>query len=163
MTYKFFKDVTTIEELRKQFKALAFRYHPDRGGNEEDMKAINAEYQALYERVKFTHQKADGSTYTKKEETETPDEFREIINAIINFNVDIELCGSWLWVFNAYAYKEQLKALNFFYCAHKRAWAFTFDKPKKNKHKLTMDEIRNAYGSEKIKESKENEKITGAA
>ena len=114
MTYRFFKNVTTIEELRKQFKALAFEHHPDRGGNEEDMKIINAEYKDLYERVKFTHQKADGTTYTKQEETEIPDNFREIINAIINFNVDIELCGAWLWVFNGYAYKTQLKELGSF-------------------------------------------------
>ena len=163
MTYRFFKNVTTIEELRKQFKALAFEHHPDRGGNEEDMKIINAEYKDLYECVKFTHQKADGTTYTKQEETEIPDNFREIINAIINFNVDIELCGAWLWVFNGYAYKTQLKELGFFYCSHKKARAFTFEIPKKNKHKLTMNEIRNAYGSEKIKDAEDKKKIAGAA
>lgn len=43
MKYKFFENVKTIEELKRQYKTLAFKYHPDRGGNVEDMQHINAE------------------------------------------------------------------------------------------------------------------------
>ena len=37
MICKFFKDVKTIEELKAQYKMLAFAHHPDRGGNTADM------------------------------------------------------------------------------------------------------------------------------
>ena len=82
----------------------------------------------------------------------------------MGFNIDLELCGCWLWAFNAYECKNELKNLGFFYCSKKRAWAWTDEEPKKNKHKLTMDEIRDQYGSEKIRERKdETKRITGAA
>ena len=32
---KYFKDVNTLEELRKQYKNLLKKYHPDNGGSEE--------------------------------------------------------------------------------------------------------------------------------
>lgn len=148
---KYFVNVETIDELKRQYKTLAFKHHPDRGGKLEDMQAINAEYDALFERVKNVHETASGKTYTKEQAADIPDNFREIINAIISFDCTIELCGSWLWVFNAYAYRAELKALGFFWCSSKKAWAWT-DKPSDNKHRLTLEEIRRLHGSEIIKE-----------
>jgi len=159
MNYKFFKNVQTIEELKQQYKKLAFAHHPDRGGKVEDMQAINAEYDELYKRVKNVHKSANGKTYTKQEsKNDIPDKFRDIINAIITFNCKIELCGAWLWVFNAFQYKKQLKELGFFYCSNKKAWAWT-DNPTKNKHKLTLEEIRRLHGSEVIREEEEKQQI----
>ncbi|MCM1368199.1 MAG: hypothetical protein NC184_05285 [Roseburia sp.] len=159
MTFKFFKDVKTVEELKRQYKALAFKHHPDRGGKVEDMQYINAEYDELYARVKNIHETADGKTYEKAnsdESADIPDRFRDIINAIITFACVIELCGSWLWVFNAYKYRKQLKDLGFFYCSNKKAWAWT-DMPIKNRHHLTLDEIRRMHGSEIIKGETDND------
>lgn len=147
----YFKNVQTIEELKRQYKTLAFEYHPDKGGKVEEMQAINAEYDLLFERVKNVHETADGKTYTKEQGADVPDNFREIINAIITFDCRIELCGSWLWVFNAYEYRKELKELGFFWCSSKKAWAWT-DKPSENKHRLTLEEIRRLHGSEIIKE-----------
>lgn len=67
MNYKFFDNVKTIEELKRQYKTLAFKHHPDRGGKVEDMQRINAEYDELYKRVKNIHETADGKTYEKKQ------------------------------------------------------------------------------------------------
>ena len=152
MTYRFFKNVNTVEELKRQYKTLAFEHHPDKGGNVEDMQYINAEYDELYKRVKNIHETSDGKTYEKpkSDDTDIPDRFRDVIDAIISFDCVIELCGSWLWVFNAYAYRKQLKDLGFFFCSSKKAWAWT-DMPNNNKHRLTLDEIRRLHGSEIIK------------
>lgn len=157
----YFKNVQTIEELKRQYKTLAFEYHPDKGGKVEEMQAINAEYDLLFERVKNVHETADGKTYTKKQGADVPDNFREIINAIITFDCTIELCGSWLWVFNAYEYRKELKELGFFWCSSKKAWAWT-DKPSDNKHRLTLEEIRRLHGSEIIKEEEEKERLQAA-
>ena len=161
MTIKFFQNVNSIEELKEQYKKLCFQHHPDKGGKTEDMQQINAEFDELKKRVANIHRTKDGKTYQSenKSDLDAPDNFRKIINEIINFNIDVELCGSWLWVFKAYNYKEQLKDLGFFYCSGKKAWAWT-DAPTKNKHHLTLDEIRRLHGSEIIKESEENLQIT---
>ena len=165
MIYKFFKNVETVEELYSQYKKLAMQHHPDHGGRVEDMQQINAEYDDLKKRVGNTHKSATGETYqSESTDTNAPDRFRDIINAVINFNIDLELCGCWLWAFNAYSCKDDLKSLGFFYCSKKKAWAWTDENPKKNKHKMTLDEIRETYGSEIIKKHKdETKKLTGAA
>ena len=167
MIYKFFKNVETFEELKEQYKKLVFKYHPDKGGKTEDMQQVNAEYDDLKNKVKDIHRDQTGKTYTAKEKTasDIPDRFRAIINAIINFNVDIELCGSWLWIFKGYPYRTQLKNLGFFYCPNKKAWAWA-EKPTDNKHRLTIEEIRKLHGSEIIKEAEDEEEqkqINGAA
>jgi hypothetical protein len=45
---KYFKNVNSLEDLKKQFKKLAFKHHPDRGGDAEIMKAVNNEYDMLF-------------------------------------------------------------------------------------------------------------------
>ena len=162
MTYKYFSNVTTFEELKRQYKTLAFKYHPDReGGSVETMQRINAEYDELKKHVGNVHETADGRTYTREEGADVPDNFRKIINAIITFDCTIEICGSWLWVFNAYAYRKQLKELGFFWCSGKKAWAWT-DKPTDNKYRLSLEEIRRLHGSEVIKEENKKNLIPAA-
>lgn len=45
---KWFTNVRTVEELRKQYRQLMKKHHPDVGGSTEDAKQINAEYDRLY-------------------------------------------------------------------------------------------------------------------
>ena len=43
---KYFTNVSSFDELKKQYRRLAMQYHHDRGGDTETMKAINAERSA---------------------------------------------------------------------------------------------------------------------
>jgi hypothetical protein len=47
MKIKCFKDVKTLDELRKTYRQLAIANHPDKGGNTADMQEINTEYDYL--------------------------------------------------------------------------------------------------------------------
>lgn len=151
---KYFNNPQTVEELKKQYKKLAMKYHPDRGGDTATMQAINNEYDLLFERLKNIHSGADGKTYTAKEATtETPETYRNIINILIGLNdIKIELVGSWLWVTgNTYIHRETLKELHFRYSKSKKAWYFHADPySKTSKKRFTLDEIRSLYGSEVI-------------
>ena len=74
MTLKHFSNPKTLEELKKQYRELAHKHHPDAGGDVETMKAVNGEYGALFQKLKDVHQTKDGETYTAKQETnETAD------------------------------------------------------------------------------------------
>ena len=42
---KYFKDLNSMEAVKKQYRKLAMKYHPDRGGDEETFKQINNEYE----------------------------------------------------------------------------------------------------------------------
>ena len=46
---KYFKDVNTLEELRRQYKELLKKYHPDNPqGSTAATQEINAEYDQLF-------------------------------------------------------------------------------------------------------------------
>lgn len=150
---KYFANCKNLEELKKEYRRLAFIHHPDRGGDHETMKAINSEYEKAAERLKYAKQGAE--TESKHEhQTETPAEFIEIIDKLIRMNgVEIEICGSWIWVTgNTYPNREALAEMGFKYSKNKKSWYWFFDCGLKMKRrgKYSMDEIRDKYGSTKV-------------
>lgn len=149
MTTKFFKNIETLEELKAQYRALAIKNHPDRGGDVEVMKAINNEYDDLFKRVKDIHKNAKGETYTK-ENAETPEQFRDIIDALLRMQgVDVEVIGCFIWVSgNTKAYKDEIKKLGFKWHSNKKMWyKAPDDYRKRSRKKYEMDEIRSMYGT----------------
>lgn len=160
MTY--FKNVETLEELRKQYKELLKKYHPDNpSGSTEATQAINAEYDKLFKVLKDRHEskqtntdgaKADFNNY--KYDFEADEKLREVLQKIISFaNINIEIVGCWLWVDgNTYEYKDTLKALGFKWAREKKKWYFHTEAfRKRSKRKLSMDDIRSYYGSTEVK------------
>ena len=87
MKFKYFNNPTTLEELKAQYKKLAFQYHPDVGGDNESMKAVNAEYDELFSVLKNVHRNAKGEMYThapkEDEQPEAPEEFRDLISKLV--------------------------------------------------------------------------------
>lgn len=160
---RYFENVNSVESLKRQYKTLCKKYHPDLNRDtdtNEIMKAINAEYSELFKKYKDIHENADGETYTAKESTtEQSEDFINIINSIINFNIDIEIIGSWVWCFNSYEYREQLKELGFKYAAKKKAWVWHSGEHKKKRSNVPLDVIRSKYGSEAIREKEELKKL----
>ena len=64
MTY--FKNVNTLEELRKQYKELLKKYHPDNPqGSTEATQDINAEYDKLFRLLKDKHESNTEQTNNK--------------------------------------------------------------------------------------------------
>lgn len=146
---KYFSNVTTLDELKKQYRRLAMLHHPDHGGSTSEMQAVNAEYDILHERLKKAHnQNADEYHQT----TETAEEFRNIIESLLNFDgVVVELCGSWIWCSGeTKKYKEKFKAIGFRWSQNKKQWYWHHEEPgrKWRKGNTSMDQIRRKYGSQ---------------
>lgn len=162
MKKNYFVNVETLEELRRQYKNLLKKYHPDNaGGSVEITQAINAEYADLFNVLKDIHEKEEAgkdfqSDYSKNMfDFENDEALRDVLSRIINFNMDIEIIGAWIWCFNSYHYKNELKEMGFRYAPKKKAWYFHTDKFKKSSRKdLSIDDIRNYYGSTKIENDK---------
>ena len=156
---KYFKDCNTLEVLRKQYKELLKTHHPDNGGNVADMQEINAEYDQLFKVLKDKHESktADGdkATYDNMKYDFTEDKaLRDILQKIIGFSdITIELCGSWIWLSgNTYQYKAELKEIGFKWASKKKQWYFHTEAFRKKGHKaLSMEDIRNYYGSTEVK------------
>lgn len=155
----------TLEDLKTMYRKLAFKYHPDCGGDTEIMKAVNNEYDKLFETVKNIHRNRDGETY-RSETTETPEHFKDIINALLALqmvSVEIELIGSFLWVTGqTYTYRATIKALGFKWSQNKTAWYIAPEGYRKqSKKQFGLEEIRSMYGSEKVNgERKERLKLS---
>ena len=45
---KYFKNIASLDELKREYKALLKLHHPDNGGNAEVMKEVNVEFDALF-------------------------------------------------------------------------------------------------------------------
>ena len=139
----------TLEELKSLYRKLAMLHHPDRGGSDEAMKAVNAEYDLLFPRLKNVHKNKDGEKY-EKETTETVDSFKDLITELMKMDdVTIEVIGSFVWVTgNTVAYKERLKELRFLWHRKKVAWYLKPEDYKRQSHRdYSFDEIRTMYGS----------------
>ena len=170
MTY--FKNVETLEELRKQYKELLKKYHPDNpNGSTEATQAINAEYDNLFKVLKDRHEKKSTDNTTEKTEYNNMKydfkedaKLREVLQQIINFeNINIEIVGCWIWVDgNTYEYKDNLKTLGFRWAREKKKWYFHTEAfRKRSRKKLSMDDIRNYYGSTEVK-TEETKKLKQA-
>ena len=164
---RYFSDCKTAEELKKAYRTWAKKLHPDLGGNAEEFKVMQAEYERLWERLKNIHKTSEGKTYTAKTETrETPQEFINIINILIRLEgVQTEICGNWIWCSgNTQQYKDILKELKFRWAHKKRAWYYHSEPyHKKSRRELTLDEIRDMFGSQSYSAKADEEKILSAA
>ena len=161
----YFTNCKTAEELKKAYRTWAKKLHPDLGGNAEEFKQMQNEYEKMWERLKNVHQNAQGETYTK-ETDETPQEFIHIINVLITLvGVEVEICGKWIWVSgNTKAHKETLKQLKFKWAHKKQAWYYHAEPyKKKSRRELTLDEIRDMFGSQKYDKKQDEEKKLKAA
>jgi hypothetical protein len=151
---KFFNNVTTIEELKKEYRRLLFIHHPDKGGNIEDVKVLNLEYEEMFKILNVTSK-------NNADHEAMPDDFKEVINKIINLNVDIEICGSWIWVSgNTKEFKSELNEAGFWWANKKQMWYWhPEDEVSKSRKSKSIDEIREKYGSEKVSSSKKKYSI----
>ena len=148
---KFFENVTTLTELRKEYRRLAFIYHPDKGGDTVLMQILNDRYDRLSE--KFIKENVDFSEGRKEYEMQVSEEIREMLDRIMFLNgVDIEVIGGWIWITgNTFAVRTTLKSLGFMFSHPKTAWYWHKGEYRKKNGKIqSMDEMRDFWGSQKI-------------
>lgn len=146
--YKWFAEVTTIEELRKRYRELLKQYHPDNdGGSVEVTQEINAEYDRLFA-ILSKENSADGQSYAQEEN----EQFKAVLNAISGFNMTVQIIGEWIWAFDSYAYKDRLKALGFRYAPKKKAWTWHSGEYRRfHKKEVPLSHIKAKYGCQTVR------------
>lgn len=156
MTY--FNNISTLEELKKEYRRLVMLHHPDKGGDTETMKSVNAEHDELFETLKAAQNvRAEADTTGKTRHVdETAEEFRDILEVLIHLDgIEIELCGCWLWISgNTREHKEEIKAAGCHWSNDKKLWYWHPTEAPGTWHKKgrknEMSQIRSKYGSEII-------------
>lgn len=171
MTTKYFKNISTGDELKAKYHELAKKLHPDLGGSHDEFVAMQAEFEKLWATFKNLHKNAKGETYVHETDA-TASEYMDIIEQLLKFEgVNVEICGTWIWATgNTKPYKDEFKQLKFKYSPNKQAWFyFEGEYIKKTPNKYSMDTIRKMWGSESYgtgkseKDEKEDEKLLQSA
>lgn len=154
----FFSGCQTLNDVKQEFRKLALANHPDKGGDAEIMKAINAAYEQAVRRVTLGGKsQKTGFTFTESEVNEQirlSEEYQKIINKVAGLDgIAIELVGDWIWITGAtYPHRETLKGAGFFWACKKAAWYFRSEefKCKTYGKRQSLDEIRAKYGTVKL-------------
>ena len=144
----------TQKEIKKAYKAASKKYHPDvNSGGEFMMKAINNAFDSLKD--------YEGEQVEDFTEQNYGEELNAAIQAIIELNLNIEVCGSWVWVTgDTRAVKDTLKGAGYRWANKKKSWNFRPAGWKsKSRGSYSMNKIRNTYGSQKVRNEKETSKI----
>jgi len=157
----FFSDCKTYDEAKKKFRELAMKMHPDHGGNADEFKAMLNEYESLAGAAWST-----AYDEYKSERGFNPnanvDVFAEMLNVAIRLaagtHAEIEIVGYWIYCFKSYEIKDDLKAAGFWFSGKHKAWIYNGrDKKADRRSRMSLNDIRNTYGSQKIRSESEEE------
>ena len=123
----YFADCDTVNEIKSAYRALAMRWHPDRGGDNETMKAINLAYEALLKsRDGEESVGTDGKTHYYKWNEAIERAAMDIISKLLSLrmaNVEVDLVGTWVWVGgDTKPHKEALKELGLRWHSRRVRW-----------------------------------------
>jgi curved DNA-binding protein CbpA len=145
MKTTYFNDCKNLDEVKRRYKELALKHHPDRGGDTRIMQDINNAYDAIKKNPFFKF-------YKEKEESQQDYvQFPDIISQIIGMkDIVIELCGNWLWISgNTYKHRRELKQYGFLFADKKKLWYWRpNDYKSANQEPRSMEYIRSKYGSD---------------
>lgn len=140
----------TKEEIKKAYRLACKKYHPDlNSAGLEMMQLVNAAYDELK-----SFEGSIGNDDVIFEESEYSEEINNALNAIIHYDdLEIEICGSWVWVGgNTRDHKETLKMSGFKWANRKKMWNFRPDDWKSSSRgNYSMDNIRDSHGSKTVK------------
>lgn len=158
----FFTNCRTLDELKAEYRRLAMKHHPDRGGDLETMKRINAEHDRVFEILKKQHNETHDEQH---QTTETAEEFRDILTRLLKLDgLTVELCGAWLWIGGeTYRHKAELKAAGCRWSNNKKLWYWRHPEETRPWHRgtATIGQIRSKYGSQ-VFDARGEESIIGA-
>ena len=157
----FFEGINTLDALKAEYKRLVKENHPDLGGDEATMKAINTQYEKAVEYIRLHGEHCEQA----KAAREMPKDFVRVINAIISRpGLIVELVGSWVWVTgNTYEHREALKAAGYSYASKKRAWYWHAPEDGVTRgSKKSLEEIKAKYGATMYTAAAYQQTITAA-
>jgi hypothetical protein len=147
----------TKKELKKLWHKLIFEFHPDKGGDVETAKNINAAYDYLINSYSF---KKESTEKAQKEESEkkpiywklTP-EMEAVYNKINHLDgLKFEIIWQWLWVSGlTYTHRKTLLSAGLKYSNKKKCWYWHDEDYKKKSKKIwNLEKIRAYFGSTEL-------------
>lgn len=123
-----------MEEVKKLYRNLALKFHPDRGGDTATMQAINAQYKVALERCDGQVSAGeDGKDHTYRYRPDVEQSVIDFIDQLIKSGIlspkiEAYLIGTWVWVMgDTRPVKDTLKSLGCIWHSKRTAWYYQND------------------------------------
>ncbi len=134
------------EAVKTAWRKACKQYHPDKGGSLEQMQLVNLAYDTLKTNDFWT------SSDIRRTKNDTPltESLQKKLDNIRHIpGINIELCGTWIWITGeTRSAKGFLKVNGFKFSSKKSAWYYHNDKTRsKGRGKFSLDEIRVYHGT----------------
>jgi len=150
---QYFTSNMTADAVKARYRDLAKTYHPDLNPATKDectriMADINSEYEIA---VKLAYRAESGDKYSVSVENAIVDLAPIISEIVVLEGIEIEVCGSWIWVGgDTKPVRHVLMDLGFKFSGPKVKWYYASGIKGKRRGHYNMDQIRAKYGSEKV-------------
>ena len=98
MNMKWFQKIANLDELRKRYKVLVVKYHPDNRGGNDILAEINAEYDNLFRKFKQGYEHSEEYQKTSERQRQSYDtlkdqKIREMVIKLSKIpDIIIEIC-----------------------------------------------------------------------
>ena len=165
MNTNYFDGCETIDAVRTRYRELVKHHHPDAGGDADTMQAVNAALEAALLALHRGHTR----TWKQGRAGEADDwdigsePFAEVLRSILDLNVTIEIIGFWVYCFDAFEVRGQLKGLGFWFSRRHRAWVYSGRSKRAIRSSCSTDAIRARHGSRTVSEREERERLARAS
>lgn len=161
----------TEKTLKTAFRKLALKFHPDRNQGADSnplgaemMKAINAAFELLMKNIDIIND-------VKSKEEKDFYNYGEALETVLAKLADLpglifEVIGNWIWIEgDTKTHKEELKALGCKWASQKKKWFYRPEEHKSrfNRSELSMEEIREKYGSSGNFKGRKGQKLENRA
>lgn len=158
----YFNQFSTVGAVKSEYRRLAKQYHPDIGGEEAAMKAINLEYLTTLSRMdgqvsQGTDGKAHTYHYNEPVEQVIMDKVREVL-ALNLPGVTVEIVGLWIWVSGTtreMAPKLNRNGAKMRWHSKREKWYWKPYRTKTRYSNKSFDTLRRIYGSRVVERESE--------
>lgn len=163
-----FRDVSpvTADAVKKLYRKLAAKYHPDKGGDTRTMQEINADYEKA---IKIAASN-EGNEFRADRERQAARPLREAIEFAVTLPDDIKVVirGLWLWLEgNTWASRERIKSFassngtRFKYASKKKAWFFAGVPSSNRGREYSLEDIDLMHGKQIVEERRRRLSLQG--
>ena len=146
---QYFSNDLSLNEGKSLFRTLVKENHPDLGGNSEITADIINQFD------KFVNRKM-GNAFAEAGDFKTgnfsAEIFAEVLREVMTLNCRIEIIGFWVYAFDSFEVKDQLKEMGFWYSGKHKAWIYSGGAKVARRSHFTTTDNRNNWGCQFVRD-----------